>query len=74
MTNISVFYFAPTIFDVKWFLNNFSIVLYNCIFNVPILTFKCMAFCNILDLAKVTFHEIENIARCENYTVCHVMT
>lgn len=52
----------------------FSMVLNNRIFNVPILTYKCMAFCNILDLAKVTFREIENIARCDNYTVCHVIT
>lgn len=52
----------------------FSMVLNNRIFNVPILTYKCMAFCNILDLAKVTFREIENIARCNNYTVCHVIT
>lgn len=73
MINILVFYFVFIIFDVKWFFNNFSIVLYNCIFNVFILIFKCMVFCNIFDLVKVIFYEIENIVRCENYIVCYVM-
>lgn len=48
-------------------------VLNNCIFNVFILIYKCMVFCNIFDLVKVIFCEIENIVRCNNYIVCYVI-